>query len=736
MRRIDKYAWLYVIALLPLAAVAIVWALGSLPNDRVDTVLIVVSLILVSAAAQFRIQLPKTDIHLSLADAIVMFSLIYFGGELAVLLSVASATATALVAERYSRSTIVGWLANTCVAAITIFVTAVGILSVFGTPDAILDGLDKLSFIWLTVTLLFVPFALNTMLTSAYLAISGESRYWQSLKTRASDAFLVYSGAATMAGLAVIALRETNIFLFFAVVGIFGMLHVAFRRYKADVSTSREQVEFEKSKLSEKHVSELKHYIGELEKSSLALRHSREKYRYAAYHDLLTGLPNRNKLITVIDRSLKSMKDKRFTIIYLDLQRFKTVNDSLGHATGDQLIGHVAARLINLVGENDVVARINGDEFAILLSHVGETSEAEAFARKVVEEMSEAFTIDGRQIFTGVSMGIVIGDGNCSSAVDLLRDADIAMYRAKELNRDYVFFEERMHVQAISLLELETDLRLAVERNEFELFYQPIVDLDNMQFCGVEALVRWNHPRLGRVGPDKFIEVAEATGLIVPMTLQILESACLQLNAWQRLGSDTPSLFVSVNLSGRHFMHPDVVEHIGVTLIKSNVDPRRVKLEITETAVMDNAERAATVLRQIKDLGVQLSIDDFGTGYSSLSYLQRFPIDALKIDRAFVGTMEDGRQNGEIVSAILALAASMNLSVIAEGIESVHQLHQLRILGCRFGQGYLFSQPMPADKIAGLIEDPTRWQNLVSGTSFSVIPPATSEIFEDRVQVH
>jgi diguanylate cyclase (GGDEF)-like protein len=577
------------------------------------------------------------------------------------------------------------------------------------------------------------------MLTSAYLAISGEGRYWQSLKSRASDAFLVYSGAATMAGLAVIALRETNIFLFFAVVGMFGMLHVAFRRYKAHDNISREQVERERSKLSEKHVSELKHYIGELEKSSVALRHSREKYRYAAYHDLLTGLPNRNKLITVIDRlleTMKSMKDKRFTVIYLDLQRFKTVNDSLGHATGDQLIGHVAARLMDLAGENDIVARINGDEFAVLLAHTGETDEAETFARKIVERLSEAFTIDGRQIFTGVSMGIVIGDGTCSSAGDLLRDADIAMYRAKELNREYVFFEERMHVQAVSLLELETDLRLGVERNEFELFYQPIVDLENMHFCGVEALVRWNHPRLGRVGPDKFIEVAEATGLIVPMTLQILESACLQLNAWQQFGSGTPSLFVSVNLSGRHFMHPDVVEHIGLTLIKSNVDPRRVKLEITETAVMDNAERAATVLRQIKDLGVQLSIDDFGTGYSSLSYLQRFPIDALKIDRAFVGTMEEGRQNGEIVRAILALAASMNLSVIAEGIETVHQLHQLRILGCRYGQGYLFSQPMPADKITGLIDDPTRWQNLVSGTSFSVVPPSTGEIFEDRVQVH
>jgi EAL domain-containing protein (putative c-di-GMP-specific phosphodiesterase class I) len=305
------------------------------------------------------------------------------------------------------------------------------------------------------------------------------------------------------------------------------------------------------------------------------------------------------------------------------------------------------------------------------------------------------------------------------------------MYRAKERKRSITVFEEGMHAQAMSLLQLETDLRRAVEQNEFELFYQPIIELGTMRLAGVEALVRWRHPDYGYVHPEKFIEVMEATGLVIPMTMQILEQACRQLNDWNSRQDIMGPLFVSVNLSGKHFNHPDVVEHVASALCKTGIDPRSVKLEITETAVMDNAERAATVLRLIKELGVQLCIDDFGTGYSSLSYLQRFPIDTLKIDRSFVRSMEDGRQNGEIVRTILALADAMRLSVVAEGIESVHQLHQLRILNCSLGQGYLFSHPLSATEIESLMKTADRWEDLVSGTSFSIVPPVP-EILELR----
>jgi diguanylate cyclase (GGDEF)-like protein len=544
-----------------------------------------------------------------------------------------------------------------------------------------------------------------------------------------------------MASLAAVATRDTNVFLFFTVACFFTILLVAFGRHRSDYDRSKQEAarsERERSRMGEKHVAELKKYIDELERSSQALRESKEKYRHAAFHDSLTGLPNRNRFIEAVDRLIQRCQhvpSHKFALLYLDIHRFKTINDSLGHAIGDELIQHVGRRLSSLVSGEELIGRFSGDEFAILLPEIAEPAEAMYFAQTVVESLAEPFVLERRQIFTTVSMGIAVGSSKYLNAGDILRDADIAMYRAKERRKSVVVFEESMHVQAVSLLQIETDLRMAVEREEFELYYQPIVDLEKMRFAGVEALVRWSHPKYGHINPDKFIEIAEATGLIIPMTKQILDAACRMLNVWNADAGPESKLFVSVNLSGMHFNHPDVVEHISTILEQTDVDPTCVKLEITETAVMDNAERATMVLKEIKELGVQLSIDDFGTGYSSLSYLQRFPIDTLKIDRSFVRSMEDGRQNGEIVRTVLALADAMRLSVVAEGIESVHQLHQLRILDCKYGQGYLFSHPLPVGEVAALLRTPNRWENLVSGNTFSIIPPDV-EIQPQQERIH
>jgi diguanylate cyclase (GGDEF)-like protein len=647
-----------------------------------------------------------------------------------------AAAALANAIGQFRKIPIVQQLTNFCISIITVFVTAIGILTFFGPPQTVLIKLGSWTFVSVIALLALLPLSLNAILTTAQTAIVGEKHYWQELKSIGADAALVHLGAALMAGLGVIAIRDTNVFLFFTVAGFFLILQIAFSRYRSDYDRSKKQAELselEKSKLGEKHVVELKHYIDELERSSQALRESRERYRHAAFHDSLTDLPNRNRFLEVIDRLIQRCQyvpKHMFAVLYLDMHRFKTINDSLGHAIGDELIKSVAQRLSGLISGDEIIGRFSGDEFAILLPEVSGAEQAAEFAENVVTRLSEPFILDRRQIFTNVSIGIAVGSSKYLVAADVLRDADIAMYRAKERKRSVVLFEERMHVQAMSLLQLETDLRLAVERNEFELFYQPIIELDTTRLAGVEALVRWSHPDFGHINPEKFIDVSEATGLIIPMTLQILESACMQLKAWNvRLREP---LFVSVNLSGKHFNHPDVVDHVASILDRTAVDPRCVKLEITETAVMDNAERASMVLKQIKDLGVQLSIDDFGTGYSSLSYLQRFPIDTLKIDRSFVRSMEDGRQNGEIVRTILALADAMRLSVVAEGIESVHQLHQLRVLNCSFGQGYLFSQPLPVDEIEAVLRTPNRWENLVSGNNFSIVPPL-NEMLEERV---
>jgi diguanylate cyclase (GGDEF)-like protein len=722
--------------LAPLCLMAIVWSATGLPNERVDAGLMVLSIAIVILATHLRISLPNSKLQLSLSDAVVMFSLIYFGGEMAVVMAAVSAFSSGILDNSANRLTFTRRLINIEIAIVTVFGTAVAVLALFGSTESIVVHLPKTSFIILIAVVAGVPFVVNWLLMSAYLAIQGESRYWWTLKSYGDDAFLVYFCAAIIAGPSVMALRETNIFLSFVLLGFFIIVQLVFRRYHRDRVESEKHAEFAESqrvRLAEKHVAELKHYIGELEKKSYALRESREKYKHAAYHDPLTNLPNRNKFVESINQLLSRSRtnDQCFALIYLDLHRFKTINDSLGHAMGDRLIAQVASRLSELIEKGEMIGRFGGDEFAILLPRIERIDEATEFANRVVEALSQPFALNQRQVYTGVSIGIAIGSSRYSTAGDLLRDADIAMHRAKERKRSIVLFEDTMHVQAVSLLQLETDLRLAIERNEFELFFQPIVELQSTRFCGVEALVRWAHPELGQISPDGFIEVSESTGLIIPMTLQILESACLQLTEWNESADTTEPIFVSVNLSGKHFNRPDVVEDISGILMKTGVDPNCVKLEITETAVMENAERAATVLRRIKDLGVQLSIDDFGTGYSSLSYLQRFPIDTLKIDRAFVGSMEDGQQNGEIVRAILALADAMDLAVIAEGIESVHQLHQLRIMNCRYGQGYLFSHPLPPSEIRALMRNPRRWANLVPETAITIVPPPVT--LEDRV---
>ncbi len=394
---------------------------------------------------------------------------------------------------------------------------------------------------------------------------------------------------------------------------------------------------------------------------------------------------------------------------------------------GDRLILHVAKRLATSVRDKDLVARFSGDEFAFILHNIDDIEDAKQFAERIKDKISAPFTLSGRQVFTSFSIGIAFGGADYEMAEDILRDADIAMYHAKDAEKDYVIFDQNMHTRAVTLLQLETDLRLAIERDELCMFYQPIIDLETMRLFGFESLIRWNHPTRGLVPPNDFIPLSEDTGLIVPMTLWILRTSCAQMVEWQRQSPANKKLVVSVNLSGKHFAQKDMVEQIKTILVETEMDPACLKLELTESAVMTNAESVIEMMRQIRDLGIQLSIDDFGTGYSSLSYLHRFPINTLKVDRSFVNTMEDGSENGEIVRTVIALAKTLRLNVVAEGIETIHQLHQLRILGCEYGQGYLFSRPVPVDEAERLIADSSRFEKIVS-YQFIPPPPQTTDV--------
>ena len=371
-----------------------------------------------------------------------------------------------------------------------------------------------------------------------------------------------------------------------------------------------------------------------------------------------------------------------------------------------------------MTGAGDLVGHFGGDEFAFILTDISEPEAATDFADRVANRIAESFRFKGRQVFTTVSVGIAFGSQDYQKAEDVLRDADIAMYYAKDNEENYVIFDKTMHTRAVSLQQLETDLRYALVSDELELFYQPIVELNTVSLSGFEALVRWNHPTRGLISPNEFISVSEDSGLVIPMTLQLLRTACSQMVEWQNRSADNQSLSISVNLSGKHFSHPDLVGQVTKIVSETKINPNCLKLEITESVVMENAETAISMLKQIRDIGVRLSVDDFGTGYSSLSYLHRFPIDTLKVDRSFVSRMMDGDgENAEIVNTILALARALKLSVIAEGIETVEQLDQLRTLGCEFGQGYLFSRPVPVAQIEKLLDDKSLWTNLAGNAA-------------------
>lgn len=434
-------------------------------------------------------------------------------------------------------------------------------------------------------------------------------------------------------------------------------------------------------------------------------KESEEKLNYYARHCPLTDLPNRVEFMAhlkfAIHRSHEN-PDARFAVLFLDLDRFKVINDSLGHVVGDKLLIAIAGRLRACLRPGDVVARLGGDEFTILLNRTGGELDVAGVVERLQAKISEPFTIDNYEVFTTASVGIILSDDVKRAPEDYLRDADSAMYRAKETGKArYEIFDSEMHVRNLNLLQVEMDLRHAVERDEFEVVYQPIVDLHSGQINEFEALIRWRHPSLGVMSPDEFIGVAEETGLIIPIGKWILEEACRQIAYWQQ--TLNRRLSVSVNLSAKQLMHPSLTDTVENILSETGLDPKQLKLEVTESTVMEHRDRSLSVMKDLDRIGILLSTDDFGTGYSSLSYLQQFPFDRMKIDRSFIDKLGTDKKSDAIVKTILMLGSNLDLEVVAEGIETNAQLELLQTLGCRLGQGYLFSRPVDAAQAEKLI---------------------------------
>jgi len=426
---------------------------------------------------------------------------------------------------------------------------------------------------------------------------------------------------------------------------------------------------------------------------------------YLAQHDSLTDLPNR---ILLNDRlseaiALSARHRRKLAVLFLDLDRFKNINDSLGHIVGDSLLRSVGRRLFTCVRSSDTVSRLGGDEFVVLLWEVSHAQDAAITADKVLHALREPHQVSGHELHITGSIGIVTYPDDGEDADTLLKKADVAMYHAKDNGRDsYQFFKPEMNIRAMDRQSLEESLRHAIERCELSLHYQPKMNLVTGTIIGVEALIRWCHPQRGLVPPVQFIAIAEDSGLIVPIGRWVLREACRQARAWQIAG--LPPMCMAINISAVELRTPGFVAGVRAILEETNLEPRNLELELTETALLEDSRSVAEVLKELKDIGVLLALDDFGTGYSSLSHLKRFPIDALKIDKSFVHDLTTGEDNGGIVSAVISLGKTLHMRVVAEGVETREQLAILQEYGCPQGQGFYFSRPVPAVKFGHLLK--------------------------------
>ncbi len=450
----------------------------------------------------------------------------------------------------------------------------------------------------------------------------------------------------------------------------------------------------------------------QLQREIAERRELEEQLTHQAFHDPLTGLPNRTLFFDRLELALERARrrDLEVAVLFMDLDDFKVINDSLGHEVGDQVLLAVVERLENCMLAEETLARFGGDEFTVLLEDVSGPSDAARVAERIGGALRAPFVLRGRERFVTTSVGISFGGRGGERPGDLLRNADLAMYQAKARGRNrHAVFEPVMGERALQRLELEGELRRALERKEFRLHYQPKVSLESGEIVAMEALIRWEHPARGLVSPAQFVPVAEEIDLIAPIGRWVLKEACRQARRWHARFPGMPPLKVCVNLSAKQFQHCALLEDIGAALLETGLDPSALDLEITESVVMEDAPATIATLRDLKGLGVNLAIDDVGTGYSSLSYLKRFPVDFLKVDRSLIQGTGEGHKDEAMLSALVTLAHSMGTRTIAEGVETKEQLARLREAGYDFGQGCYFARPLPSQAAGALLAEHPRW---------------------------
>ncbi len=815
---LDVYHW----TVIATGAVVSAYTLSRIDLTQLDHTFLLFSLVTIVFASRIVIPIPRTKGSISVSDTFVFLAILLFGGNAAILLSVADAIPPSLRISK-TRTTL---FFNIAVFAISTFVTVCLVRSIFGSIMALTQRPMASEYVEAICLMGLFQYIVNSGLVAVVVALRSKKPIWQMWRENFLWTSITYFAGATAAGIIAKAVGILGIYAFLAALPMVAVLYFTYTTYLKNVETAAKEAE-----RAQKHVTELSHHIAKQERISQALQESEEYFRnafdhaagmavvspegkwvqvnaslcrilgytenellsddiqsithpddlandmskldqliddqirnyqlekryfhrnrnivwvlqsaslirdvqglprhvvlqiqdisdrkaaedlirHAAFHDSLTGLPNRtlfaDRLSMAIERA-KRTPDFRFAVIFLDLDRFKVLNDSLGHDCGDQLLVDLARRLENCVRTVDSVARLGGDEFVILLDGISSIVDATTIAERIQGSLKEPFDFDGQKFFTTASMGIASSAQGYDRPEDIFRDADTAMYKAKTAGKArHELFDVKMHTRALQALTVENELRDALDHGEIRPYYQPIVSLVTGEIVGFEALARWFHPERGLISPADFIPLAEDSGLIVPIGQLILKQACDQTAEWQSR-FDRPELSISVNLSTKQFRQSLLISEVRQILQESGLRKGTLKLEVTETMVIEDLVAAVEMLSQLRKIGIQISIDDFGTGYSSLSYLHRFAFDFLKIDRSFISRMTKDKESLGIVKTITTLATELSKSVIAEGVETIQQRRILSLIGCQYAQGFLFSRAVDADEAGDLIEMGQDW---------------------------
>ncbi len=701
--------------------ICLMWASFHLPKEIFSWGFAVFVGITLLITPRMSIALPRSKFILSFSDSITFLTFILYGGVAAILLAAAEVLVNTLYLKRrgvlFSKG-MIPFNVSATVVSTTISYIAWSLFLHFTDVDLrsalTTDLISALGF------LAFVQFGTSSLIVACMSSIISKKSLWGIWKRDAFAASMTNVVGAGLAGVVYKLIIYADFLTTAIALMVLGIVYVNYRQIIQDINESVEQVaqaEREKTEIVRLQSEEVKKHADELlillkkeEKANEALSQSKEALEHAAFHDFLTDLPNRMYLIERLNLLIEIGIEisHKYYVLFLDLKRFKNINDRLGHNIGDRVLKLIGKRLVRLLRPEDTVARLGSDEFAIILNDLSSIEEAEKFATQVYEKLTQPYLIRGNRVFTDLSIGIAPFDVEHRKPEDVLRDADIAMHHAKANFFNVAVFDKNLRALYLEKISLEADLRFAVERGELSMHYQPLISLKDGEVIGFEALLRWNHSQKGFVSPAQFIPIAEDSGLIVPITKWILRQTCSQIAQWQKLAS-YDKLMVSVNISGKHLTDETLVTDVQKAVENAGITPASLKLEITESAAMDSPEQSIQILHNLKKLGVQLSIDDFGTGYSSLSYLHRLPFDSLKIDRSFVSGVGERGENSKILQTIVSLAKNLRMRIFAEGIETEAQLAVLKNLGCDYGQGYLMSKPLPVEQVEKLLYQNHNW---------------------------